>query len=171
MLSEGSEWEDLRQVAWRILFVGFMASQVAALSMAFVFALGRFVWRLTRWWSVGGALLVCWLIGYGARRVDEYLWDVPFSLPLAALIAQAPLWALRSFCGWRWERNGDAPATTEVRWSLADLLIGTAMVAVSLALVRFVSYSLDDGFWMSWAYFAVFTVAVEPVEHRDLRCF
>jgi hypothetical protein len=166
MLSEGSEWEYWRQIVGRNFVAGFVASQVAAVSMALVFAHGPFVRRLACWWAVGGALWMSWAIGWGVLRTSfiygwtiqsEAVWNVLFSLPLTALIVQAPLWALRICLRWRWEREEDAPAVGEVRWSLSEMLISTAVIAVSLALARFLSHErLDFSFWMRWVYFAMY---------------
>ena len=180
MISEGSEWEDWRQIVWRNIAVAFMASEVAVLCMVLVFTPGRFIRRLAFCWAAGSFLGACWLIGYGVVRVaftdalpGDDVWNVPLSLPLAALLVQAPLWALRVCFGWRWQREPDAPATSEVRWSLADLLVGMALFGVSLGLARLVDPH-DNGIWMSWVHFSMYATVfslfgVGPVMVLTLR--
>jgi hypothetical protein len=116
---------------WRSFAIAFLASEVAVLSMVLVFAPGRFIQRLAFYWGAGTLLGACWLIGVGIihvalpnRLTGE---DVALSLPLAALVSQAPLWLLRVCFGWRWQREPDALANSEVHWSLKDLLAGTGI--------------------------------------------
>lgn len=143
---------------WRSFAIAFLASGVAALSMVLVFAPGRFIQRLAPYWGAGTLLGACWLIGIGiipVRLPDRLTGEeVALSLPLAALVFQAPLWALRVCFGWRWQREPDALANSEVHWSLKDLLAGTALIALSLSLARLVEH--DRGFWTAWVEFSAF---------------
>ena len=175
MISEESEWEEWRQIIWRNISVAFMASEVAALCMVLVFAPGRFIRRLAPCWGAGAILVGCWVIGFGTNwSAHEALWNVPLSLPLAALVVQAPLWGLRVCIGWRWQRETDAPPTDEVRWSLADLFVGMALFAVSLGLARLVDPHDDNGVWVSWVHFSMYAFVfslfgVGPAMYLTLR--
>jgi hypothetical protein len=151
-VSEVFEWWSWRQRFWSNTAVAFTASEVVVLSMVLVFAPGRFIQRLALYWGAGTLLGACWLIGIGISPVafpDRLTGeDVTLSLPLAALVSQAPLWLLRVCFGWRWQREPDTLANSEVHWSLKDLLAGTALIALSLSLARLVEH--DRGFWTAW---------------------
>jgi hypothetical protein len=152
---------------WNSFAIALLASGVAVLSMVLVFAPGRFVQRLAFYWGAVTLLGACWLIGIGiipVRLPDRLTGeDVVLSMPLAALLLQAPLWALRMCFGWRWQREVDALPNSEVHWSLKDLLAATALIALSLSLARLVEH--DRGFWSAWIefskypfFFSLFTV-------------
>jgi hypothetical protein len=137
----------------------FLVSGGAVLSMVLVFAPGRFIKRLAIYWGAGTLLCACWLIGIGILHLPLNLVhsrltaeEVALSFPVAALVFQAPLWVLRVCFGWRWQREPDALANSEVHWSLKDLLAGTAWIALSLSLARLVEH--EDGFWSAWIEFS-----------------
>jgi hypothetical protein len=124
--------------------------------MVLVFAPGRFIQRVALYWGAVTLLGVCWLIGIGVIpvRLPDRLTgeDFALSMPLAALVFQAPLWLLRVCFGWRWQQEGDALANSGVHWSLKDLLAATALIALSLSLARLVEF--DQGFWSPWVGFS-----------------
>jgi hypothetical protein len=157
-LSVGFPREYFRLRFWGNIAVAFMASEVVVLSMVLVFAPLPFIRRLALYWGAGTLLITCWLVGIGiapaalpSRLTGE---EIAVALPLAALVCQAPLWALRLCFGWRWQRISDTLADREVRWSLRDLLAGTAVVALSLSLARLVAQ--DRILFMHWVQFSAY---------------
>jgi|GEM_PF-2138914 len=188
-VSEGSPREYLRLRFWGNIALAFMASEVAVLSMVLVFAPLPFIRRLALYWGAGTLLSACWLIGIGiapfgfpsrlgigiapfgfpSQLTGE---EVALSLPLAALVCQAPLWVLRLCFGWRWQGNSDTLADSKVRWALKDLLAGMALIALSLSLARLVDH--DRMRWMHWVEFSVYgsvfsLFAIGPAMYLTLR--
>jgi len=59
-------------------------------------------------------------------------------LPAVSLSVQIPLWPFRTHLGWRVNAREEAAAKSNQALSILDILVGTAIVAVSLGLIRFV---------------------------------
>jgi hypothetical protein len=138
-----------------VIAMGILGSEIALACVALVWGQGRFIGRLLAVWFVG-------LIGLGAWGVN--LMDRPpetigfqtaraafAAMPSIVLAIQAPLWPLRLYLGWRVVHRSSATAS-EAPLSIRDILIGTAISAVSLSLLRlavFPGQSLDAEFWLT----------------------
>ena len=120
---------------------------------------------------------------------------VACSLPLAALAMQLPLWALKFYAGWRWVRESTGSAVfggichsivvdrsppktpdplTPHAPTIRDYLLGTAIVAASLALAPLASERREPDFWLGWAIFGgvlalISLVSVAPAMLLTMR--
>jgi hypothetical protein len=107
----------------------FLVGATAGLVLYAGVALGWTIGRLFRGWSA---------------EVD---WDphvtVLLCLPLFSLATQTPLWAMRIWFRWRIVRRDEIPSATFRPLRIGDLLVATAVVAMSLAAVR-ISQSIND---------------------------
>ena len=141
---------------------------------------GSFLWRLAIHWTaalaLGGVSLIGAMVTAGASGGDirDVLEVVPFSLPLFSLAIQLPLWIARFYFGWRLvDRCSDAEPVRPL--GTRDFMLGTVIVAVSLALAR-LAEGMDrnsDG-WVAWAILApslagISLVSVLPVAVWMLR--
>jgi len=131
---------------WAGMLIGILPGQVGALALWVVWGDGSFLRRLAIHWGVGSVLWLCLMTGLVLAMSDMPPPDgwhevgITFCLlPLASLAAQTPLWPLRTYLGWRVERHasrGGDPAQRSL--SIGDILLGTAVTAVTLALVRMI---------------------------------
>lgn len=163
-------------------FGGVVVSQGIALAMAGVFGPGPFAMRLASACVLAAIAFMYWLLGYfvyawiarnwTAAQVIRDARFVACSLPLAGLAMQMPLWALKFYAGWRWVRidRPDAVSPPTIR----DYLLGTAIVAVSLALAPAASQQRPSNFWFVWAIFGgvvalISLVSVAPAMLLTMR--
>lgn len=139
------------------VFVGVLCGEVGAMACWLVWAPGTFLRRLAVHWGLalgmglclfGGVLLASADIRIDWQQLQATLDDVASVggvLPAVSLAVQIPLWPFRTHLGWRVARD-DAAAGSNQSLSILDIMVGTAIVAVSLGLIRFVSGSRLNGF-------------------------
>jgi hypothetical protein len=128
------------------IVVGVLLGEIGGMTLWLVWGDGAFLRRLAMHWGVGLLLLGSFFLGLaGAMAGDgpqpEFWWHVVATVlcvvPAVSLAAQLPLWPLRTHLGWSVERVSGSPAAKKpVGLSISDILCGTAVVAVSLGLVR-----------------------------------
>ncbi|HEX5104670.1 MAG TPA: hypothetical protein VFV87_12705 [Pirellulaceae bacterium] len=159
---------------------GAIAAQPAVLSAWLVWGSGSFWKRLALHWGAAYGLAILWLIGAVAAEgprdgdIRNALEIVPFSLPLLGLAIQLPLWAARMGFGWRLvDSCADDPRPRPL--AIRDLMVGTVIVAVSLAAAK-LAEGMDRGLegWLVWAILApsvagISLIAVLPVAAWILR--
>jgi hypothetical protein len=100
---------------------------------------------------VGGLAIGLLLYGSGAAGASLYLSEVGYMggdfwiptlsvflcLPLFMLAVQTPLWLVRVWLGWRIIHSDDHPfPARRMKLAIRDLMIGTGLVALALALGR-----------------------------------
>jgi hypothetical protein len=153
------------------IVVGVLAGEFGAMALWFVWSAGPFLRRLAMHWGVGLLLLGSFLVGLAAvietRPLTEEMWrgaaTVLCAVPAVSLGAQLPLWPLRTHLGWSVERLGpDLVARQPVALSISDILCGTAVVAVSLGLIR-VAPEGNTGFFMSIGVALVAVIAASMI--------
>lgn len=176
------EYIHKRDLAAPIVYCcfGVIAAQPCVLSAWLAWGGGPFWKRLALHWGAAYGLAIVWLIGAvlsegpGDRDVREPLEIVPFSLPLLGLAVQLPLWAARVGFGWRLvDRCADEVLPPPL--AIRDLMIGTVIVAVSLAAAK-LTKGMDRGSdgWIAWAILAssvagISLIAVLPISAWLLR--
>lgn len=113
--------------------------------------------RLLLHWVAAAVLGTVWLLGAiamaGFRDGDirDALEVIPFSLPLFSLAIQLPLWIARYYFGWRLVDTCADPSAARPMGT-RDLMLGTVIVAVSLALARLAEGMNDNSEgWLVWA--------------------
>lgn len=159
---------------------GVIAAQPCVLSAWLAWGGGSFWKRLALHWGAAYGLAFVWLIGAiltegpTDREVREALEIVPFSLPLLGLAVQLPLWAARVGSGWRLV-DGCADNAPPRPLAIRDLMVGTVIVAVSLAAAK-LAKGMNRGSegWIVWAILAssvagVSLIAVLPISAWFLR--
>jgi hypothetical protein len=123
-----------------------LPGEVGALALWLVWGDGPFLPRLAIHWAVALGLLASLFVGVVAATAEdrffndivrEFLAIIACLLPISSLAAQLPLWPLRTHLRWRLERAAaEATAEKPQPLSILDILSGTAVVAVSLGLIR-----------------------------------
>jgi hypothetical protein len=142
---------------------GMIAGEFIVFAFLLVWSQGSFVLRLVIHWLLAIALYCCWaaaltvvssLENWGTESTLEATRAVLMALPVVCLAVQAPLWCLRIYGGWRLETsNRSAAPYAPAQVSLGDILLGTAIVAVSLTLWRLMfekQESFGSEFWIGW---------------------
>ena len=165
-------------------FGGVVVSQGIALATAGVFGPGPFALRLASTWVLAAIAFTYWLLGYFVYAWIGRTWTealvvrdarfVACSLPLAALALQLPLWALKFYAGWRWVRIDRPDPLTPDAPTIRDYLLGTAIVAASLAVAPLASEPREPDFWLGWAIFGgvlalISLVSVAPAMLLTMR--
>lgn len=132
---------------WMPLMIGVLCGEVGAMACWLVWAEGRFWRRLVIHWAVGLVLGLCLLCGWLLTMIDawgpgssplifyEAAW-LACGLPATSLAVQVPMWPFRTHLGWHVAPAKEAPEASRQPLSIADILIGTTVVAVSLGLIR-----------------------------------
>jgi hypothetical protein len=138
---------------------GAILAQGSLLAIALVFARGAFWRRLAFCSCLIVAFWFFWALGFswtsfrnGSRSILSGIRVAAFSLPLAFLAIQAPLWWLRVYRGWQLVHESNR-LRTERPSSILDYLIGTGIVAVSLSLAR-IAPGRDFNsaqYWAGWS--------------------
>jgi hypothetical protein len=160
--------------------VGVMLAEGFVLAAWLVWGDRPFLQRLLVHWVAAAVLGAVWLLGAIATEgfrdgdIRDILEVIPFSLPLFSLAIQLPLWIARYYFGWRLvDTCADRPAAKPM--GTRDLMLGTVIVAVSLALAR-LAEGMDDSSegWLIWAILApsiagISLVSVLPVAVWLLR--
>jgi hypothetical protein len=145
---------------WVYLSAGLMLAQAGALSFGLVFAPGHWLYRIAAFWLAALVLFAAWGCGYQTHDwmrstrfpMDREIYIAIYSLPLLAIVIQAPLWGLKLFAGWSLGRIANSDGKQSERpLSISDYLQGTAMVAVSLALARLAPHDSTQEFWLGWS--------------------
>ena len=160
--------------------VGVILAEGFVLAAWLVWGDGPFFQRLFIHWIAAAVLGVASFLGAvaveGFRDGDirDMLEVIPFSLPLFSLAIQLPLWIARYYCGWRLVDSCADPVAAKPMGT-RDLMLGTVIVAVSLALAR-LAEGMDDNSegWLVWAILApsvagISLVSVLPVAVWLLR--
>jgi hypothetical protein len=138
--------------------VGTMLAEGFVLAAWLVWGSGQFLLRFVLHWGAALLLGAIWLVGAiaaeGPRDGDirDALEVIPFSLPLASLAIQIPLWTSRLYFGWQLV-DACADSTPAPPLAIRDLMLGTVIVALSLASARLAEGILDEGSegWVVWA--------------------
>jgi hypothetical protein len=162
------------EVVWLIaaIGVGVLAGEFGLATWWLVWGPGSFARRLLIHWGVASGLFVPWALGLGlvmaahrdAQMIPKTVVASLCSLPILSLAAQIPLWPLRTYLGWRIERQlvrGDASDTSQ-SLTIRDILWATVATSVSLASLRLnflLTETYEPQFWASWG-LAVAVVAV-----------
>jgi hypothetical protein len=151
-----------------VIAMGIMLSEIALACVAIVWGQGRFVGRLLAVWFLGLIGLGAWAMSLldAAQAVDSdeaqllRFWFA--AMPCVVLAIQVPLWLLRLYFGWR-AVHRSTTTTSDTPLSIRDILMGTAITAVSLSLVRFSAtwgQEVDAGFWLAWGIAALCLSAI-----------
>lgn len=142
---------------WVYICLGIIPAQVGVLAAAICWGSQRFALRLICYWLAMFVSMVALLagiaIGEGRREFDNLIRFMPLSAPLLVLAVQTPLWIVRLFFRWRIVRDqGLDAAAPEAPLSIRDLMVGTVLVAVSLAAARVAPRDTPDAeLWIGWA--------------------
>jgi hypothetical protein len=146
------------------LIVGVLCGEVGAMACWLVWGEGSFLRRLAVHWGIGLAISLCLLCGFLlVFAFTDYVWEfrrifyaaAGFGcvLPTASLSAQLPLWPSRTHFGWRVARTErDETSGNRQPLSIRDILTGTAVVAVSLGLVRLFPRILSSRCGCRWRF-------------------
>ena len=137
--------------------MGVMLAEGFVLAAYLVWGSGQFWQRFVFHWTAALVLGTIWLLGAivgagGDSFIRDVLENVPVSLPLASLAIQLPLWIARLYFGWRLVDECADPSPARPL-AIRDLMLGTLVVAVSLAAARLAEGMLhenSDG-WLFWA--------------------
>ena len=153
--------EGLQAVVFSV-GLGIIGGQIGGLSAVLVWSQGSFIVRSVVLWLAGMLLYACWAFGLLVLiRDDNWLVDIradiaraiAVSLPLISLAVQLPQWLARFYFGWRIETPGQIPSAVSPGLSIRDLMVGTAVVALTITAVRF-SLAADEmttDVWVGWA--------------------
>jgi hypothetical protein len=150
LIEANGPWEQALMLLFMPVVVGVFCGEIGAMACWLVWGEGPFLRRLLIHWSlalgmglclVGGVLLVSGDIGYQLRlRVTfEGAARIACVIPAVSLAVQLPLWPFRTHLSWRVAVADDRGTTNRGGLSIRDILVGTAIVAVSLGLIRFLS--------------------------------
>jgi hypothetical protein len=126
---------------------GVLCGELGAMAYWLVWGEGPFLKRLAAHWAVGLALVSALVCGFGMWKIDVYdgNWGLMASdmigeaciLPVVSLAIQLPLWLFRIYFGWRIEPERDQElAGSSRQLTIHDMLSGTAVVAVTLGMIR-----------------------------------
>jgi hypothetical protein len=130
------------------VIVGVLAGEIGAMACWLVWAEGLFWQRLVVHWAAGLVMVACVLCGWlvatldigqqlrpGVLQAAAWIFCV---VPGASLAVQLPMWPFRTHLGWHVAQTNSQTQMSPQPLSILDILIGTAVVAVSLGLIRFV---------------------------------
>jgi MFS family permease len=133
-------------ITYMCAVAGSIGAQAALLAILLVWGPGA-LWQRQAWhWGLVAALFTAWGCGFAiaesnwvlSRRFpSRELLTTILGLPLVSLACQAGPWLFRIYLHWRIERPGEArePASPETL-SIRDFLLGTILVALTMAAVR-----------------------------------
>ena len=151
--------------------LGVFATEVGIATLWLVWGPGTFLWRLAMHWAAAFALFIAWAIGFAIAFGDggppggiPQVWGIVLcGLLLVSLSAQAVLWPLRIYFGWRIERPPQAPAAQPL--AIRDFLAGTLVTSVTLAALRLLpqQISRDPDFWIVWGITALSSAGISAV--------
>jgi hypothetical protein len=167
-----------RQRDWGAVWVytcaGLMLAQAGVLSIGVVFWPAGWLYRMGTFWAAAMVLFAGWGAGYLAYywmrtlplRMEREIYVALMSLPLLALVVQAPLWGLKLFAGWSLVRPTETGNKTPERpLSISDYLAGMAVIAASLAIARLAPHNTGQEFWAGWSVVSasVFTLSLASI--------
>jgi hypothetical protein len=139
---------------WAAVFVyacfGIIPAQAAALSVWLAWGPQPFWQRLWVHWSIAAFALVAWLFGLVLAEEWDDVDGLEKVLPMALLFGltvQLPLWVVRGIWGWRLTLEQEAASGADDKLTIRDLMVGTVIVAVSLAVARTSPESDNSSFW------------------------
>jgi hypothetical protein len=159
------------------LAFGIICGQVGALALWLVWGEGPFLRRLLIHWIAAASLAIALSLGLALTIADQ---SSPFGrgdvlrslevvfclLPAISLLGQLPHWPLRIYCGWRVERPASLPTASSQPLTILDMLSGTAVVGITLGLLRVLAGFNSGGgipasfVWMEAAMPAVIALGV-----------
>lgn len=152
----------LAGVSYVCAAAGSVGAQAALLAILLVWGPGP-LWRRLAWhWGLAAALFAAWGIGFAmaqSSRVFSNLFPLRellitiLGLPLLSLACQAGPWLFRIYFHWRIERPGETQGSAPPETlSIRDLLVGTILVALTMAAVRLGKpMNVDDTwYWAAW---------------------
>jgi hypothetical protein len=141
---------------------GAIGAQAALLAMVAVWGSGP-LWQRLMWkWGMAAVLFLAWGLGFAMTEWNwlhrsqfppEELVVAILGLPLLSLACQAAPWLFRIYFRWRIERPGEAAAIARTETiTIRDFLVGTILVAVTMAAVRLGKPNGADetGYWAGW---------------------
>lgn len=142
-------------------FGGIMAAEFLIFAAALVWMRGHIFWRLTFHWMFAlilygvwaAALFIASLFDYRFNSADVVARNVLLALPAVGLATQLPLWCLRIYGAWRLEQDDTSNLPASSPLLISDMLIGTAVVAASLAAWRAIDRDTVEltQYWIAWS--------------------
>ncbi|MCI0360738.1 MAG: hypothetical protein L0211_19855 [Planctomycetaceae bacterium] len=150
------------------LLLGSIGGQAAVVTVLAVWGTGPLWQRLVWHWVLVLVAFSAWTFGFVVamnsqfgRNPDfpeEEFFTVLLGLPLLALACQAVPWMLKFYFNWRIEQEGEDPPAADRRLSIRDMIVGTVVVALTMAAVRIgkPANAAEGSYWMGWL-FAVAT--------------
>jgi hypothetical protein len=152
--------------------LGLIGSQMLILSGALVWSNRHFLLRLVVLWLVGLALYSCWYLGLAATYNRDHWFReemmqvaraILASLFAVSLAIQAPQWLARFYFAWAIAAPAPGAGGEPVRpMSIRDFLVGTVVVALTVAPMRLAFEDPHDAtpeFWAAWAVAAIIVAA------------
>jgi hypothetical protein len=148
-------------LAYLSLVLGSLGGQAAVLTVLVVWGSGPLWLRLVWHWGLALVAFTAWAVGFVVGlsdrglpyNSDEGLRMALFGLPLVALACQLAPWLMKVYFRWRIELEDEAEQPAAVHLlSIRDMLVGTIVVAVAMAAVRFGKpRDFPEGYyWIFW---------------------
>ncbi|HEY2415800.1 MAG TPA: hypothetical protein VGI40_26405 [Pirellulaceae bacterium] len=137
--------------------LGVLLAEAGALASWLVWGEGPFLKRLAVHWAIGVILGAGVLSGTAFFNLFD---DVPaYAVPTLSLAVQLPLWPFRIYFGWYVEPQGmQGTAVNSQPLKILDIFSGTAIVAVSLALIRVMEPLHAEYVWVNIADASLFVL-------------
>jgi hypothetical protein len=127
------------------LVIGCFVGQIGAMALWLVWGDGPFLRRLAIHWAVGVALIASALFGLALATADVQHYP-PFAiyellsviciLPIVSLAIQVVHWPLCTHFHWRLAPDMPISQAPKSSLSILDIIVGTTVVALSLASIR-----------------------------------
>lgn len=140
--SDDIQWA-LVLIAMLLIAIGTLLAQTLLVAVWMSFSEGRWLWK----WGIPALLLACLAtacgLGAGSTGLDVAGAALPLEVLLCMLVAL--LIPLRRVRGWRLTTRQDAVPGELGRFRIRDLLIWMIVIAVPLAVIRFLAAPLSDG--------------------------
>lgn len=165
------------------IIAGIAAGEIGALALSVVWLNGSLLARIAGAWSVGALAAFTIAIGRETLLADRStnrseLLIALAQLPLVSLCLQLPMWWMRIYLHWRIApRDQQDLAETRNSLSIRDILVGTAVVAITFALARLSAGYSEMGvqFWIAWLIaaailFGIGQLVLMPLVVLILRC-
>ncbi len=114
-------------------------------------------------WTVG-----CATASYYGTLLDEVMWKTGMCIPLIYLSIQAPMWMMRIVFRWRIRTVAELDESqtqfdVDGPMTISQMMVSTALVAVSFALVRIAADEDSAGFWFIILVMAASTAGISFV--------
>jgi hypothetical protein len=158
-----------------LLVLGAIGAQAAVLSIYLVWGEGPLWQRLAWHWAVAAVALFAWCFGFALAEASWVFTDnfpkrellaLVCGLPVISLACQAVPWLFRYYFRWRIEIPGAAPrADGSERLAIRDIIVGTVLTAVTMAIFRLGKPDdVDDSFfWAAWGIGCAFAAGVSLI--------